>query len=70
MLLIVFEGRSETGLLSQAKWVFEGLWVSGWEVGRLHGFKYSYTSAIWSPWQFWVGEALNAFLLPSASVHL
>lgn len=45
MLLIVFEGSSETGLLNQAKWVFEGLWVSGWEVGRLHGFKDTYTSA-------------------------
>lgn len=45
MLLIVFEGSSETGLLNQAKWVFEGLWVSGWKVGRLHSFKYTYTSA-------------------------
>lgn len=45
MLLIVFEGSLETGLLNQAKWESEGLWVSCWEVGRLHGFKYTYTSA-------------------------
>lgn len=45
MLPIAFEGSLETGLLNQAKWAFEGLWVSCWEVGRLPGFKPTYTSA-------------------------
>lgn len=45
MLPIVFEGSLKAGLLNQAKWAFEGLWASCWEVGRLPGFKPTYTSA-------------------------